>query len=246
MTFTKSFTYTTTGSVEVENVVMSCDKRNGNIVVEFDARGKDWVSGSPYPQAKIKYGGVTKSTLDLTNLSNSLKRYRVIWFAGGELALINHGSQSVVLDVDDEDDTTQTFTHSVVVDLDPVEFHFTDITDIDFSDDSTPDFTFRLKELHNPNTMITPTIKVGSGSPAGATLTAYNMAGSSTAFASGFLVLGGKKFSELDGITWKNTASGGEGDKGLFSEIDYYKVTVPTLSAGTHSVTLDLVCTDIT
>ena len=244
MAYTKDFTYTTTGAVKVENVVMSMDKRNGKIVAEFDARGKDWESGSPYPQAKIKYGDATKSILDLTNLTNMLKRYRISWFAGAELALINHGAQTVTLDIDDEDDTTQTFTQSVTVDLDPVEFQFTDTSDADFDDDSTPEITFLLKELHNPNTMITPTIKVGSGSPATATMNVFFKGGGFAPFSTGFLVTNGKTFSELDGVTWK--ASGGEGDKGMFLDVDYYKVSVPTLTAGTHSLTLDLVCTDIT
>lgn len=240
MTYTKNFTYTTTGSVEVKNISMSCDKRNGNVVVEFDARGKDWVAGSPYPQAKIKYGGAVKSTLDLTNLSNSLKRYRVIWFAGEELALINHGSQSVVLEVDDEDDTTQTFTQSVTVDLDPMEFHFIDTTDADFSDNSTPDWTFKLKELHNPNTKITPTIKVGSASPTAVTVTVFYTDNSNAGFASGTVVLHNKKFTDVD-MVMDSTDAG----KCAWKEVDYYKVTVPTLSAGTHSITLDLACTDI-
>ena len=120
MTYTTDFEYTAASALKVSNVVAFLDKRNGSIVVEFDCRGKDWVAGAPYPQAKIKYGGVVKSTIDLTNLTNAVSRHRVIWEADTSLALINHGSQSIVLDVDDEEDDTTTFTQSVIVDLDPV------------------------------------------------------------------------------------------------------------------------------
>ena len=245
MTYTKNFTYTTTGSVEVKNISMSCDKRNGNVVVEFDARGKDWVPGSPYPQAKIKYGGAVKSTLDLTNLSNSLKRYRVIWFAGEELALINHGSQSVVLEVDDEDDTTQTFTQSVTIDLDPVEFHFTDTTDIDFSDDNTPRLTFRLTELHNANTKLTPTISINGATPTlFQNMNVYFESGGYmvTDTSIGVAVIHGKKFSEIDGLIMDSTDAGYV----TFKEISYYSTVLNTsLSEGYNSIKIDLACTVI-
>ena len=75
MSYITEFEYTTTGAVKVSNVVSFLDKRNGNIVVEFDARGKDWTAGSPYPQAKLKYAGAVESTIDLENLTNNF-RYR--------------------------------------------------------------------------------------------------------------------------------------------------------------------------
>ena len=49
-----------------------------------------------------------------------------------------------------------------------------------------------------------------------------------------------KKFTDVDMVM--DSADAG---KCAWKEVDYYKVTVPTLSAGTHSLTLDLVCSDI-
>ena len=240
MTYTTDFEYTSTSALKVSNVVAFLDKRNGSIVVEFDCRGKDWVAGAPYPQAKIKYGGVVKSTIDLTNLTNAVSRHRVTWVADISLALINHGSQSIVLDVDDEDDDTTTFTQSIVVDLDPVEFFFTALEEVDFGDDATPKIEFTLKDLRNKNTKITPTVKIDSAGASGASVTVTTSTGSA-AFASGYIVLNGVTFAESTEFAMDHADAG----KALWDKATKYSIDATTIGSGVHTVTLDLVCSNI-
>ena len=240
MSYTTEFTYTATGAVKVANVVAFLDKRNGNIVVEFDCRGKDWnTADANVPQAKIKYGGAVKTTIDLTNLSNKFKKYRVLWLADAELSVINHGSNSVTCCIHEEDDTEQLFAQNVIVDLDPVEFHYTALEEVDFGDDSTPKMEFTLKDLRNKNTKITPTVSIDGATATGATVT-VTTATNSTSFASGYIVLNGVTFEESTEFEMDHADAG----KALWSKATKYSIDTTTLS-GSHTVTLDLVCSNI-
>ena len=248
MTYTTDFEYTAASALKVSNVVAFLDKRNGSIVVEFDARGKDWnTADANVPQAKIKYLGSVKSTIDLPNLSNAVSRHRVTWNADTSttptdtaLALINHGSLSIVLDVDDEDDDTTTFTQSVVVDLDPVEFFFTALEEVDFGDDATPKIEFTLKDLRNKNTKITPTVEIDSAGASGASVTVTTSTGSA-AFASGYIVLNGVKFTESTEFAMNHADAG----KAFWDAATKYSIDATTIGSGVHTVTLDLVCSNI-
>ncbi len=241
MTYTTDFEYTAASALKVSNVVAFLDKRNGSIVVEFDARGKDWnTADANVPQAKLKYGGVVKATIDLPNLSNAVSRHRVTWAADTSLALINHGSQSIVLDVDDEDDDTTTTTQSIVVDLDPVEFFFTALEEVDFGDDPTPKIEFTLKDLRNKNTKITPTVKIDSAGASGASVTVTTSTGSA-AFASGYIVLNGVTFAESTSFAMNHADAG----KAFWDAATKYSIDATTIGSGVHTVTLDLVCSNI-
>jgi len=251
MTYTTDFEYTSASALKVSNVVAFLDKRNGSIVVEFDARGKDWTAGVPYPQAKIKYLDVVKSTIDLTNLSNAVSRHRVTWSADTSttptdtaLALINHGSLSIVLDVDDEDDDTTTFTQSIIVDLDPVEFFFTALEEVDFGDYATPKIEFTLKDFRNKNTKITPTVKIDSAGASGASVTVTTSTGSSS-YASGYIVLNGVKFTDTNLQYPLHASYDGNAAKALWNEATKYSINATTIGSGVHTVTLDLVCSNV-
>ena len=112
MSYLADYELTALGNVKVQNYVTYVDKRNGYVVMEFDARGKDWVDGSPYPQAMLRYSGADKTTMDLTDLSNTWKRYRIRWDAASELDNKAWGDVTFTLKIHDEDNTEQTFDMS--------------------------------------------------------------------------------------------------------------------------------------
>jgi len=133
MSYLADYELTALGDVKVQNYVTYVDKRNGYVVMEFDARGKDWVNGAPYPQAFLRYSGADKTTIDLTDLSNAWKRYRIKWLAGSELDNKDWGDVTFTLKIHDDGDVEQTFDMAgISLDLDPVEFSMDILQDVDF------------------------------------------------------------------------------------------------------------------
>lgn len=231
------YEYTTTGNVKIQNVLLSFDKRNGKVSYEFDIEGKDWVSDSNYIEAKIRYSGADKATKTIYP-TEYLTRQRIEWEAGTELNNANLGSQSVVLRIQDEDDTTQDFTHSETIDLDPNEYKLTLTNPPVFGDDSTPDITWTLKDLFSEQHMV-PTITTGGSS---STALAVTLESGTTAsgLSSGVVNLNGVLFSESS-LEMDSTEAG----RAYWSGITEYKITSPAMSAGDNTFTIELKCTTI-
>ena len=70
------------GNVKIANIVFGYYKELGKMVIEFDARGKDWNTGdSDYVDAKIIYGGATKASKNL-EVTDMWKRQSISWEVG--------------------------------------------------------------------------------------------------------------------------------------------------------------------
>lgn len=236
MSYSGKYEYTTTGNVKVKNYVASLDKRNGLVAIEFDARGH---SAAPYPQAYFRYDGADKTTIDLSDLTNAWKRYRVTWYAASRLQNKDWGDVTVTLKIEDQDDTEQLFNMTVGLDLDPAEFHMSIVDDVDFGDDSTPGINFTLTPLHNKNQKITPIVTSAAGdTDGGVTITT---ASGTTASVSGLIMLNGVTFDESTAFNMNS----GSARYAYWSEITNYFVDTPTLSEGDNTYSIDLVCENI-
>jgi len=249
MSYTANYT-PTTSNVEVQNVSGFLDKRNGYVIFEFDARGKDWIAGAPYPTAKIIVGIYTfvKSAINLTNLSNSWKRYRCRANVGEYYSSMENGNYDFTLSVLDENSvvarTEVALQVRIDLDLDPVEYMMTIVEEVDFGSDTTPKINFTLKDLHNKNQSMTPVItNDATGLVARILYVTFAFEGgtSTVGFASGFIPVNGVKFSEsfleLDN-------EDGNAAKALWLEATNYAMDTPSLS-GNNPYTIDLVCRNL-
>jgi len=242
MSYLADYELTALGDVKVQNYVTYVDKRNGYVVMEFDARGKDWVNGAPYPQAFLRYSGADKTTIDLTDLSNAWKRYRIKWLAGSELDNKDWGDVTFTLKIHDDGDVEQTFDMAgISLDLDPVEFSMDILQDVDFGESSSPGINFTLKNLHNKNQKMTPVVtKISSGATSGSVAVTFGSIGTAV-FASGYVILNGVKFTESTAFAMNHADAG----KAYWHEATNYLVDTPALATGNNSYSIDLVCRNI-
>ena len=254
MSYLADYELTPLGRVKVQNYVTYVDKRNGYVVMEFDARGKDWSDGSPYPQVFLRYSGADKIInengidvfVNLTDLSNTWKRYRVKWFAGSELDNKTWGDVTFTLKIHDEYNTEQTFDMAgISLDLDPAEYHMTILQDVDFGDDSTPGINFTLKDLHNKNQKMTPIVtRTSSGVTSDQVAVTFGSLGTAV-FASGYVILNGVKFTETTLQFPAHASYDGNAGKAHWHEATKYLVATPALATGNNSYSIDLVCRNI-
>ena len=225
--------YEGTGSnVAVRDVVFGFDKKSGVIWAEFDYYGKDWTSGSPYPQAILQSdltgnsdsgSYAAKTTTDLTVIGNYWKRHRIEWAAGAAISLKNWGEHEIRLLIHDEDDTVQTFTHTMEIDLDPNEFYLTNTTS-SLGDDSTPNITWTLKELLADQIMNPTTITVGT----------------STATQIGYLI-NNELITDVSYINFNNS-DGKAGNTFWDYTKGEFSITAPTMASGNNNYSIDLKC----
>ena len=228
----ESYELTTEGNVRVRDVVFGLDKKSGVIWAEFDYYGKDWTSGAPYPQAILQSdltgnsdsgSYAAKTTTDLSVIGNYWKRHRIEWAAGAAISLKNWGEHEIRLLIHDEDDTVQTFTHTMEIDLDPNEFYLTNTTS-SLGDDSTPNITWTLKELLSDQIMNPTTITVGT----------------STTTQIGYLinnqVIADVTYINLNNSDGKAGNTFWDYTKGEFS------ITSPAMASGNNNYSIDLKC----
>jgi len=236
----------TSSKVKVRSVVFGFDKRTGTVFAEFEYYGKDWSTGSPYPQAKLQSdlsgntdsGSYTDKTVqDLTLIGNFWSRHKLTWNAGSVLSAKNWGEHDIKLIIHDEDDNAETFTQGVKIDLDPNEFYLTNTTS-DFGDDSTPDITWKLNDLFSEQKM-SPVITVGSSTANSMTVT-FDDDTTVSGLSSGYINLNGVKFTESSFLL-------DSADAGIayFKNAKEFKITSPTMSSGQNTYTLSLNCTAI-
>jgi hypothetical protein len=216
--------------------VFGFNQRTGNVFVEFEYHGKDWVDGSPYPQAKLQSdltgnsdsGSYADKTVeDLTHIGNFWTRHKITWDAGSVLSSKDWGSHDIKLTIDDEDDNSQTFTQPVKINLEPNKFLLTNTTSI-FGDDSTPKISWTLDELLNNNQIMNPvTITVGS----------------STTTQIGYLI-NDVVWTNISYINFNNT-DGKAGMTCFDSTKGEFSIDAPTMSSGENNYTIDLKCEDL-
>ena len=228
----ESYELTTEGNVRVRDVVFGLDKKSGVIWAEFDYYGKDWTSGSPYPQAILQSdltgnsdsgSYAAKTTTDLSVIGNYWKRHRIEWAAGAAISLKNWGEHEIRLLIHDEDDTVQTFTHTMEIDLDPNEFYLTNTTS-SLGDDSTPNITWTLKELLADQIMNPTTITVGT----------------STATQIGYLI-NNELITDVSYINFNNS-DGKAGNTFWDYTKGEFSITAPTMASGNNNYSIDLKC----
>ena len=232
------------GNVKIENIVFGYYKELGKVVIEFDARGKDWNTGdSNYIDAKIIYGGATKASKNL-EVTDVWKRQSISWEVGKDAEdgtcqnLQNLGSISITLRVDDENDSTTDTVKSIPIDLDPNEYELTVEHPPSFGDDSTPDITWSLNDLFSEQKM-TPVITVGASTTNSMTVT-FEDDTTVAGFTAGYINLNGVKYSDSSLVF--NSADAG---KAYWKKASTYTITAPTMSAGDHTFTIALNCTTV-
>ena len=237
----ESYEFTTEGNVAVRDVVFGFDKKSGVIWAEFDFYGKDWTSGAPYPQAILQSdltadsdsgSYAAKTTTNLTVIGNYWKRHRIEWAAGAAISLKNWGEHEIRLLIHDEDDTVQTFTHTMEIDLTPNEYYLTNTTS-SLGDDSTPDITWTLGDLLSEQFMNLPTIAVDASTTTSLTIT-FDDDTTIAGLTAGIVNLNGVLFSESS-VALTNT-------KAYWKNIKSYKITAPTMASGNNNYSIDLKC----
>ena len=226
----------TTSKVKVRGVVCHLEKRTGVISFEFEYYGKDWASGSPYPQAKLQSdltgnsdsGSFADKTVeDLSAIGNFWKRHKISWDAGSVISSKNWGNHDMKLLIDDEDDNTQTFTHAIEVDLELNNYHLTNTTS-SFGDDTTPAVTWTLKERFNNNQIMNPV-----------TITS----GSNTTTQIGYLI-NDAVWADISYINFNNS-DGKAGMTFFDSTQGEFSLDAPTMSSGNNNYSIDLKCEDL-
>jgi len=243
MSYLADYELTALGNVKVQNYVTYVDKRNGYVVMEFDARGKDWLEGSPYPQAILLVEGAVAMITNLTDLSNTWKRYRLNHY----IALTSENKYytdeaTFTLRIHDEANTGQDFDMAgITLDLDPVEYHMTVLQEVDFGDISAPGINFTLKDLHNKNQTMTPVV-TNTASGATSDQVAVTCAGITAVYASGYVILNGVIFSDSDLLM---SDADGNASKARWAKATNYLVDTPALATGNNSFSIDLVCRNL-
>ena len=247
MAFKSDYELTAVGNVKVANYVVTLDKRNGYAILEFDARGKPWGGeGAAYSEAMLVFNGQNRVTIDLKDLQNHWQRFKIKWYAASEITNINWGDQYFQLRIHDEDNTEQLITMSTIeLDLDPAEYHMDIINQVDFGEHSAPGIEFTLKDLHNKNMLINPIVtKIGDGSTSDQVAVTFDF-GSTAIFPSGFVVLGGVKFSECILRYPAHASYDGYAAKAYMAGVVKYTVDTPSLTTGDNSYKIDLACESI-
>ena len=233
------------GNVKIQNPTIGFYKKTGKVVVDFDIRGKDWNSGdSNYIEAKIMHSGAVKKTVVLS-VQDLWTHKTIEWNAGADsedgtsFNLANLGATSIVLRIEDEDNSVTDTTQSTDIDLDPIENYLTLINPPSFGDDSTPDVIFSLADLFSEQKLSPVVTNVTAGTSA-STVTITTEVGGSHSMASGVINLNGIKFSESS-LTMNSADAG----KAYFSKITAYQLTLPTFAEGENTWSLNLNCTAI-
>ena len=237
----------TTSKVKVRSVVFSLEKRTGIISVEFEYYGKDWTSGSPYPQAKIQSdltgnsdsgSFADKATDDLTAIGNFWKKHKIDWDAGAVLSSKNWGYHDIKLIIHDEDDNAQTFTHNIEINLDPNDQFLTNTTS-SLGDDSTPDVTWTLADMLSSQFSNVPTVTLGGSTTTSLTVTINGNA--TSGLTGGVYLLNDSVMSSVDWINFNN--SDGKAGKAFWDyTLAEFKITAPTMSSGENNYSIDLKC----
>lgn len=233
------------GNVKVKNVAIGFYKETGKVIVDFDVRGKDWNSGdSNYVEAKIVHSSAVKKTV-VVPVQDAWTHQVIEWEAGANsedgtsFNLADLGATSIVLRIEDENNSTTDITQSINIDLDPIENYLTLINPPSFGDDSTPDVIFSLKGFPSEQ-KLSPVVTNVTASTSASTVTITTEVGGSHSMASGVINLNNVKFSESS-LTMNSADAG----KAYFSKITTYQLTLPTFAEGENSWSLNLNCTAI-
>ena len=230
------------GLVKYKNLVWNFDKQTGKVIVELDAKWNDGSSTSSNYYIKLYYASDLLYTLSIgstqsTALQSTYKRY-ILTGDMSEYDNKDWGALSFSTKFyDTSSSLLKTVTQSLDIDLDPVEFHLTVLSD-GSGTDTTPDIEWELSELLSEQKLV-PTISVGASATNSLTVT-FDDDTTVSGLTAGVVNHNNMKFEDSS-LTFNSSDAG----KAYWKNISKYKITAPTMTTGDNSYSINLNCTAV-
>ena len=233
------------GDVKVKNYCAYFDKKRRVVVFSFDAK---WSTGTGDSVVKA-YRDIEATYHTLGTITDPVLgrwiSYKYELDTNSTIFSFKKQTYNFALDVEETDNPSDQAPHPLIwipveVDNDIMEHEVTIISD-DFGDDSTPDIKFRINNLERIVKM-KPYITVDGTSTDDARVyftdgtyeDLTNMDVSADTGGGGWYFVNGLTFSDIGSPHIFNNASM------RFTDIDYFQITAPTVSAGHNNYDLNI------